>query len=322
MSNLGGQARFIRNLTENKTGQKILQYNSVYIAGNKKPIGSGDRKVCRIDGTYFHEFIKSASNTNRLLNNILFNQSLKKNYDKCDKVIFQSNFSKSCFEELFGNLPQKEFAIIRNAADHDMFFPKDRKRCEVIKIISISIDYPIKRLHYFEGLTNALAEKKIPHEIKIISGEPKIKHRLANKFKSSLNKLERCEYISVFRNIDIQSVAKMLQSSDIYVSFSNIDPCPNAICEAVACGLPIIAPNSGGIPEVAPKNNLYHKLVSNNFYFDWFEYEEINIQEIEAVTKQIERVMRNMDDETMLVKEFSNSYTYNDMIRKYYEFLS
>lgn len=322
MSNLGGQARFIRNLTENNTGQKILQNNSVYIAGNKKPIGSGERKVCRIDGTYFHEFIKSASNTNRILNNILFNRSLKKNYQNCDKIIFQSNFSKNCFQKLFLNLPQKEFVIIRNAADNEIFFPKFRKQSKIIKIISISIDYPIKRLHYFEKLTNVLIEKNIPHEIKIISGEPKVKHRLINKFKSSLKTLEQCKHISVFRNIDIHTVAKMLQSSDIYVSFSHIDPCPNAICEAVASGLPIIAPNSGGIPEIAPADNLYQKSVSKNFYFNWFDYEKINMQEINAVAKQIERVIRNWDDEIMSATEYAYSYTYNDMISKYCEFLS
>lgn len=322
MSRVGGQERFISNLTQNTAGQAILRDNTIYIAGNKRPIGFGKRKVCRIDGTYFHEFIKSAPNANQMLNNISFNRFLKRNYDKCNEIIFQSNFSKSCFNTLFPDLLSKRSKIIRNAADDKIFFPISKPRNENIKLISVSLDYPIKRLHYFEELTQLLTEKGIKHRIIIISGQPRIKHRFVNKFKGSLDKLQKYEYISVFCDVDIHSVARMLQLSDVYVSFSHIDPCPNAVCEAVACGLPVIAPSSGGIPEITSSTHLYKKILSENFYFNWFQYEEVCSNEVNAVAEKVELIVNSLEHEMELARVRASLYTFNDMVNKYVEFLT
>ena len=60
----------------------------------------------------------------------------------------------------------------------------------------------------------------------------------------------------VFKNIHIippqssSGVAEQLRSSDIYISAARFEACSNAILEAIACGLPVVALNSGGNSEV------------------------------------------------------------------------
>lgn len=51
-----------------------------------------------------------------------------------------------------------------------------------------------------------------------------------------------------FQN-DAPAVARYYQAADVYVHASRADTFPNAILEAMACGLPVIATAVGGIPE-------------------------------------------------------------------------
>ena len=43
---------------------------------------------------------------------------------------------------------------------------------------------------------------------------------------------------------------KIYQSADAYVMTKHNDPCPNTVLEAMACGLPVLYSNSGGVPEL------------------------------------------------------------------------
>jgi glycosyltransferase involved in cell wall biosynthesis len=44
-------------------------------------------------------------------------------------------------------------------------------------------------------------------------------------------------------------IAKYYQAADVYVHATKADSFPTTILEAMACGLPVVASNVGGIPE-------------------------------------------------------------------------
>ncbi len=48
-------------------------------------------------------------------------------------------------------------------------------------------------------------------------------------------------------------LASLLRQHDIYITASQNDPCSNALIEAISCGLPAVALNSGGHPELIRK---------------------------------------------------------------------
>jgi glycosyltransferase involved in cell wall biosynthesis len=54
-------------------------------------------------------------------------------------------------------------------------------------------------------------------------------------------------YIS--RVTDMNLVAKYYRASDLYVHVAKAETFPNTVLEAMACGVPVIASNVGGIPE-------------------------------------------------------------------------
>ena len=40
-----------------------------------------------------------------------------------------------------------------------------------------------------------------------------------------------------------------------HVPFQALDPCPNSVVEAIACGLPVVCSNTGGTPEIIKATN-------------------------------------------------------------------
>ena len=59
-------------------------------------------------------------------------------------------------------------------------------------------------------------------------------------------------WISTFPKFSNYSreLSQKLISSDVYITYSQLDNCPNVVLEALAHGLPVIGCNSGGIPEI------------------------------------------------------------------------
>jgi glycosyltransferase involved in cell wall biosynthesis len=55
--------------------------------------------------------------------------------------------------------------------------------------------------------------------------------------------------------IEHNKVAALMQQSDVFVLFSNVENLPCVIIEALACGLPVISTNVGGISEVVNEQN-------------------------------------------------------------------
>ncbi len=51
-------------------------------------------------------------------------------------------------------------------------------------------------------------------------------------------------------SLTIEEVAEVLQAGDLYFLMTREDVGPTVIIEAISCGLPVLAPNTGGIPEM------------------------------------------------------------------------
>jgi glycosyltransferase involved in cell wall biosynthesis len=163
-----------------------------------------------------------------------------------DLSVFQSEWSL-IHNFMEGHRPINPI-LIRNATTDKIFFRKNKSEnistSRRFKIISSSwSNNPRKGLECYKWLDANLDFSK--YEYTFVG-------RIATEFKN----------IKIISPLPSKELAEVIQQQDIYITASENDPCSNSLIEALACGLPAIALNSGGHPEIIDKGGL----VFNHFH--------------------------------------------------------
>ena len=158
-----------------------------------------------------------------------------------DGTIFQSKWSKKENEKL-GFKGTDFFEIILNASDPSIFFcnkeKNNKRKNKKTSIICTSWSSNLKKgFEIYEFLDRKLNFDKF--EMTFV-GNSDIKFKNI-KQKKPLNSVE---------------LANELRKHDIFLTGSQKDPCSNALTEALSCGLPSIALNDGGHPEIIKEGGL------------------------------------------------------------------
>jgi len=156
-----------------------------------------------------------------------FNQAI------ADGTVFQSKWSQNKSYEL--GMKKNEFeTVIINAPDSEIFYPQKNKKCqgEKIKLIATSWAPNIRKgFDIYKFLDENLDFDR--YEITFVGRSP--------------IKFKRIEYIPPQPS---ERLAEILRGHDTFITASVNDPCSNALIEALHCGLPSVAKNDGGHPEI------------------------------------------------------------------------
>lgn len=149
-----------------------------------------------------------------------------------DGTIFQSRWQEEKLHEI--GLPVGIETIIYNAPDNGIFNTKltgksDRDRIRIITTGWSTGD--IKGFDIYEYLDKHLDFDKYQF---IFLGNSKTEFKNIESFPPQISSV----------------VASMLKGSDIFITATQHDACSNSLVEALHCGLPVVARNSGGHPEL------------------------------------------------------------------------
>lgn len=271
-TDIGGPSTFMRNL------KKVLdKKNYSYCSGLNKAKGiffpiSFDIGILkrfkkkrypiiqRLDGIYYPE--KHGDK------HIKLNKKIKEIYlNYADFVVFQSEYSRKQVFEMFGS--KQQYTIIYNGADKSIFYPaagQSAQKPEIIKFITTgnfrSPDMIVPIVKALDMLKNSL-------EFKLSIIGPVTKEEL----KPYLNR----NYIEYSGKKSLPEVAESLREADIYLFSSLNPPCPNAVLEAVSCGLPVVAFDDGSIPELLYFNRDLSAYVNDKIFKS---SEELNFQKL------------------------------------------
>lgn len=151
-----------------------------------------------------------------------------------DLVIFQSKWSYSKSLE-FGFSKNKKYKIIFNTVDGNIFYKKqneEKNPTKPFKLIYTSWSKNInKGFLFLNFLDENLDFNK--YKMRFIGNSP-------FSFKN----------IKTIPALDSKHLAEELRKSNLFVSPTKDDACSNAILEALACGLPVVALNSGANSEI------------------------------------------------------------------------
>ena len=206
-----------------------------------------------------------------------------------DATVFQSKWSKKA-NLATGLKKSKIDTVITNAPDSTIFNKKDKKDFNFhnkIKLIATSwSSWHKKGFPIYKWLDENLDFSK--YEMTFCG-----------------NTNESFKNIKHISPLPSSELAKELKNHDIFITASQKDPCSNSLIEALHCGLPAIALNDGGHPEIIKEGGelfqdqeeipeLLKKISENYEYYT----NKINIPNINEVAEAYIQFFKSVIEQT------------------------
>jgi glycosyltransferase involved in cell wall biosynthesis len=179
------------------------------------------------------------------------NKVLHQLHNFADKVIYQSKFSIMEVREYLGVDIEADPTIIYNGVDTSLFSPEgeklEREEYEHV-LLSAGLFRPNKRAQDVIDAMPYILEK-FPNTLYAIVGPESygdILRTITDKIK----------YYNIKKNavfigpVEQSIIPIYYRSADIFMHLAWLDPCPNTVIEAMACGLPVIHAATGGTREL------------------------------------------------------------------------
>jgi len=162
------------------------------------------------------------------------------------KKYFQNTF--------FGN--RGNIMTIKNGVDTRVYYPREKKDIigiprNTVKMITVALPRPVKNMSFLIDAMSKIRELHKNHSIKcdvhlIIVGDTR--EGDLEKLEKQVKDLDLKEKVSLFGTRS--DVAELLPACDLYINCSLSEGLSVSILEAMASGLPIIASDVGGNPEI------------------------------------------------------------------------
>jgi glycosyltransferase involved in cell wall biosynthesis len=196
----------------------MVPFETILAAKRARP---GLRVVQRVDGSLRDYGRMDDSDAKQARVNML-----------ADLTVFQSRYSRFSVKHKF-RVIRGDGPIVYNAVDLRLFRPAEPcERRTGVRVLNTSYSTnPMKGTWQF----GALAERHPDVTFVLCGHYPDLPDR---------PNLERVGHVAPER------LAETMRGCDVYLHLAQNDPCPNAVIEALAGGLPVLHVDSGGVPEL------------------------------------------------------------------------
>ena len=220
------------------------------------------------------------------------NRRMSLAYHQADHVFWQSEFCKRCADHFLG-IRNKHGEVLFNAVDTSRFCPSLSKPMRpftflVTGKIGRHLEYRLKST--IEGL--ATARKYGLDARLVIAGwleDPIGAEAIATQYGVG-------DYVQFTGSYSQSDAPKIYQMADAYVMTKYLDPCPNTVLEAMACGLPILYSASGGVPELVGS----HAGLALPVIEDW---EQIHVPSAQAIAEGMISISSNVNEFSLAARE-------------------
>jgi glycosyltransferase involved in cell wall biosynthesis len=231
-----------------------LPYDAVLVIGGTRRLGklwqvkrSGIPVVQRLDGfNWIHKVIKTGlvyhlrSDLRNLILRIIRRRL-------ASRIVYQSEFVVGHWEQVFGRV-NAPYDVVHNGVDLDQFVPdspheklEDRYRIMMLEgSFQGGFDFGLK---VGLDLAAALTDQ---HGIQT---EVMVAGKISLEIQQQWDAYARVP-VTWLGIVDRTEIPALLRSSNLYFSTEMHAACPNAVIEALACGLPVLAYDTGSLAEL------------------------------------------------------------------------
>lgn len=171
----------------------------------------------------------------------------------CSKIIYQSQFCLNRWNSTFGTL-KKPQTIINNGIDISLYHPKaDGEKQENERPIILVVEGNLSR-GLERGLYSAINLLPILSKKYGIIADLQIAGCVSEKtvlaIRESLKQGEFVDHVEFLGVLEREQLIEYEQNADLLFSAEIATACPNAVIEAMACGLPVIGFDTGALKEI------------------------------------------------------------------------
>lgn len=297
-TNIGGPSTFMRNLKKVLDEKKFKYCSNIKnakgiffpITFDKEALERFKKKkypvIQRLDGIHYPE-----KHGDR---HVELNKEIKDIYlNYADFVVFQSDYSKKQVFEMFGTKPEKNYTVIHNGVDKSIFYPYQAESIEKPEKIKFITTGNFRNPDMIVPIIRALDSLREKFDFKLSVLGPVTNEGIKPY-------LER-DYIEYAGEKSLPEVAEYLRESDIFLFSSLNPPCPNAVLEAVSCGLPVVAFDDGSILELLHFNRELLAYVNDKVFKNYEELDPAKLAEkIELAVNEFKKYKQTSLDNSHL----------------------
>jgi len=170
------------------------------------------------------------------------NRPLRRALLAADHVVYQSRFSKDSSDAFLGE-PQGSWEVLHNAVDVDHFTPAARPPSGDPVLLLGGDQTQAYRLELaLRTFARVLASE--PGARLLVAG------RLVSPVEPLLDELRLRGRVELVGRYAQRDAPEIIRRAHVLLHTKVKDPCPSAVIEAMACGLPVVYPASGGTIEL------------------------------------------------------------------------
>jgi glycosyltransferase involved in cell wall biosynthesis len=171
-----------------------------------------------------------------------FNRPLRRVLSAAQHVLYQSEFCKRAADE-FVAPPRGSWEVLPNAVDVDRFVPAGSAPADGPVLLLGGDQYQAYRLEVALRTLRALLPSE-PGARLLVTG------RLVVPIEPLVERLDLEGRVDVLGRYPQRDAPAVFQRAHVLLHTKVNDPCPSVVIEALACGLPVVYPRSGGVPEL------------------------------------------------------------------------